>query len=571
MHCRLIAVAASVLFSLCMTVPAHAGTYSVWSCADGSGRPLSAGDWSPATIGTQASATSTCGSNTTGGVAGNLQAAVGAGPSQPADSVGASWNLRAAAGTTISAFDIWWTNSASVQAPGRVQIVSSIPTAPKSLYLRDAGSFGNVTTPFAEGNHQSFTGLSESNVSLYVWCLSTCARDARAISAVLNAYRVRAVVSDVVAPTGEASGVTPGAAITGPLELQARASDAGGGVRDLQLVVDGAVVDTKQAGGQCQDIDPSTGDASDYSVMRPCAPQLPDSAAAPATFSVTPAMLATAGPHLIEIVAHDAAGNPATLLSAPVRVPPALVDAGVFRNPDVDLAGEPRPNGLNAAPAKVTLAFVAGRRVVRTDGKLRVTRRLTSRMTAGYNTVTRMRGRLKSILGQPIVGARVYRAISVAGGPWRISGKPLITSKTGSVSVRMPARSPSRRVQLVYFPTTDSNLSFQSPVRLLRVRAPVSLSVNRRTVPRGGSVVLTSRVRAGIRPGAAVIGVVQLYDRGGWRTIRQLRFSSRSRGVVSTRLRLRTPDVYRLRVRVSAQPGLRYTAGASRSRVVRAR
>lgn len=557
---------------------AEAGTYSVWSCADASGKSLSVGDWSPSTIGTQATASSTCGANATGGVAGNLQAAVGAGPSQPAEAVGAGWTLRAAPGTKVAGFDVWWTNSASVQAPGRVQISSN--TGTKSLYFRDAGSFGNVTTPFAEGNRQTFTGLAESSVELVVWCLATCARDARAISAVLNAYRTRAVVSDDVAPAGEASGTTDAMAITAPLTLTARATDAGSGVRDLQLVVDGNVVDTKAAGGTCADIDAASGDERDYALMRPCPPQLPLASDAAASFTVTPAMLATAGAHTIAVVAHDAAGNPGTLLSHTILVTPALLDGppppsrydaarNLFFNPDVSFDAAV-PNGLNAGPATVTLAFTV-RKVTRVRGKLRRVTRLTRRRTVRYSTTARMRGRVTTPTGVPIVQARVYRATSVAGGPWALATKPLITSKTGRVSFSMPARSPSRRVQLVYFPNTAANESSRSPARLLKVRAPVSLSVNRRSMPRGGRVTLTARVRAGIRPGASVLGVVQVRVSGKWRPVRQVRFTPRNRGAATVALRFRARAAYRLRVRVAEQSGLRYTSGVSRVRTVSVR
>ena len=136
---------------------AQAGTYSVWVCADGSNRPLSAGDWSPRTVGSQSLTSTTCGANLTGGTAGNLQAVAGAGPNNP-DGANAVWTVKAATGTKVAGFDVWWTNSASVQAPGRVQISSNAGT--KSLYLRDAGSFGNVTTPFTEANRQTFAGLA---------------------------------------------------------------------------------------------------------------------------------------------------------------------------------------------------------------------------------------------------------------------------------------------------------------------------------------------------------------------------------------------------------------------------
>jgi hypothetical protein len=138
------------------------------------------------------------------------------------------------------------------------------------------------------------------------------------------------------------------------------------------------------------------------------------------------------------------------------------------------------------------------------------------------------------------------------------------------VTFALPARSPSRRVQLVYFPFSNSNTSSRSPARLLRVRVPVSLQLARSSLPRGGSVGIVARVRTGIRPRATVRGTLQMQVRGGsWRTVRQLRFTSRSHGRARAALRLGTPGSYRLRVRVPAQRGLRYWTGASRPRTLR--
>src|SRR5205085_7544418 len=134
-------------------------------------------------------------------------------------------------------------------------------------------------------------------------------------------------------------------------------------------------------------------------------------------------------------------------------------------------------------------------------------------------------------------------------------------SKTGRVVVKLAARSPSRRVQLVYFPSSDSNASSRSKTRLLRVRAPLSLGLSPLSVPRGHRIDITARVRAGIRPAASVLGALQVRQGRSWHTIRQLRFTRRGRGVAHTALRLRVPSAYRLRLRVSTQPGLRYTTG----------
>ena len=103
------------------------------------------------------------------------------------------------------------------------------------------------------------------------------------------------------------------------------------------------------------------------------------------------------------------------------------------------------------------------------------------------------------------------------------------------------------------------------------MRAPVSLSLNRRSMPRGGRVTVTARLRAGMRPGASVLGALQVRVSGKWRPLRQLRFTARNRGRASAALRFRAPAAYRLRVRVAEQSGLRYASGVSRLRTVSVR
>jgi hypothetical protein len=307
--------------------------------------------------------------------------------------------------------------------------------------------------------------------------------------------------------------------------------------------------------------------------------QLPDASEAPASFTLTPAMLATAGTHAVSIVAHDGAGNTGTLLAQQVLVAPALLDGpapasrydgtrNLFFNPDADVSSPTRPNGINAGAANVSLSFVT-RHVVRSKGRRRTVTRFTKRRTVSYNTAVRMRARLSTAGGLPITGARVYRAMSIAGGPWRLAAKPLVTSKTGRVSVLLPAHSPSRRVELVYFPATASNDSSRSKARLLAVRAPMSLGLSRHAVARGTRITVNARLRAGIRPGSSVLGVLQVLKRGDWQPFRQLRFTSRGHGRAHAALRLSTASTYRFRLRISAQPGLRYATGVSRARTLR--
>jgi hypothetical protein len=480
----------------------------------------------------------------------------------------------AAPGTQISAFDVWWMNQSHIQTEGRIQIFADTT----SLYDHDGGGFGSAALPYDEANHQAFSGLAADSASLVAWCLQPCMQPSPTVSSLFQAYRTRVTVKDTTVPTGQVTGVTDGMTIGAPVSVFARASDVGGGVRDLQLVIDHKVVDAKQAGGQCDDIDPTSGDANDYAVMRPCVAQLPAANAPPAEFRLTPALLGTGTRHVVEVLAHDAAGNVGVLLQSQVFVAPAVFDGSatpnfydpardLFFNPDADTTGPSRPNGSNAGPANVTVAF-AVRGHKGKGGKRHAVTRLSARRTLSYTARTRVVGSVKTPDGQPIALARVYLATSVAGGLWALSGLPLISDEAGNVSVVLPARNPSRRVRLVYFPQSSSNDSFRSPVIALRVRVPVSLALSKRSVPRGTRVNVTARVRAGMNPGATVISALQLKVGKHWRTIRQLRFTPRSRGVTHTALRLHTPSIYRLRLRVSAQPGLSYSTGASPARAL---
>jgi hypothetical protein len=570
-----LALTAAFLAAGVMPDPARAATYTVWSCADGAGKPLPAGDWSANTVGTAVVATTTCGAAGAGGTAGNLQAVAGSGPGQPDSGVEADWHVSAAPGTTINALDVWWMNQAGLQSPSRIQVYAENT----SLYQRDGGAFGSAALPYGNDNHQAFTGLSATSTTLVAWCLPPfCATPEHTIGATFQAYRLRVTVSDTDAPAGEVSGIGDDMTIGAPVPVFARATDAGGGVRDLQLVIDGKPVDTKQAGGQCDDIDPTSGDADDYALMDPCPAQLPAAGLPPAQFTVTPAMLGAAGAHTVAVVAHDAAGNAATLLSRRVVMPAALLDGSatptfydaardLFFNPDADTTGTSRPNGSNAGPAKLTLAIAAKR----VTPKGRVFAQLIAHRTISYTAGSRVVGTVSTLDGRPIAHARVYQATSIAGASWTLNPAPLMTDASGNVSFVLRARNPSRRVELVYFPQNTSNESFRSPSVLVRVRVPVALELSRRSVPRGTPVNITARLRAAANPRASVIGALQLRVGRHWRTIRRLRFTPRAHGVVHTALRLRTPSTYRLRLRVSAQRGLSYTTGASPTRVLRVR
>jgi len=519
---------------------AVAAPYVAWSCANAAGAPLGAGDWTPTRTAPITTLSSTCGTP-----AGTLEASASAAEQNPW-SAGAGWTIAAPAGALITGLDVWWTNvvnPVSVPPFGRVQIYAAAPGNNGSAYLRDSGAFGVAGAPFGEANHQAFRDLTAPSVSLLAWCASYCTAPPR-VAASYALYRGRVVVEDPSAPTGTASGLPDTGRVADPTPIAVDATDVGGGVRGLELRVDNQVVGRVEPGGGCADV---ANVPFEYATIKPCPAHLPG------TLTLDPAALPGTQPHRVNVVAVDAAGQSSTLLDGIVAAaaPAALFASGRgFFNPDLDLTSPRRVNGVGGGPAKLTLDLA--------DSRVR------------FAQTPVLSGRLTTPEGQPIAGARVWRAIGGRRGAWTITDQPLISSSSGRIGGWLPPRRPSRRVALLYFPYSDTSEVALSPVRRLTVAAGVTLEPARRVIRAGGRTRLTARLAVGVRKGTSVRGKLQVRTDGRWRTLRQLRFRHDSRTLRPVvRFRRGVPgSTYRLRVRVPAQTGLPYASGTSRSVVV---
>jgi hypothetical protein len=520
---------------------ASGAPYVAWSCATAAGAPLGATDWSPTRTAPITTFSSTCGTPS-----GTLEASAFAADQNPFISAGAGWAITAPDGARITGFDVWWSNAVNPGGTppfGRIQVYAAATGNDGSAYVRDDGAFGAPGEPLSDANHQAFGGLATQTVSLMAWCASTCTGPTR-MSASYALYRSRVVVEDPAAPTGTASGLPESGRIAGATPIAVDATDVGGGVRALELRVDGQPVGRAEAGGGCTDV---AGVPFEYASIRPCPSHLP------ATLTLDPVVLLGTLPHRVTVLATDAAGQTSTLLSRPVAAaaPAALFASGRgFFNPDLDLTAPRRVNGAGGGPAKLTLGLVDA--------------------TVRFGQTPVLDGQLTTPEGQPIAGARVWRAVADPGGGWRITGEPLVSSPAGRLGGWFAPRQPSRRVALLYFPYSDAADSFMSPLRRLEVAVGVTLESARRVVRPGGRVRLTARLAVRVDKGRSVRGTLQVYVDGRWRTLRQLRFRHGARTLRRV-VRLRPSGghtAYRLRVRVPAQRGLPYATGTSRPAVV---
>ena len=173
--------------------------------------------------------------------------------------------------------------------------------------------------------------------------------------------------------------------------------------------------------------------------------------------------------------------------------------------------------------------------------------------------------------GQPIVGAKVWTATRVQGADWQITGQPHTTSKTGKVAFRLPARTPSREVNLVYFPFSDSHEQAVGRPVSLKVRCGVGLSVDH---GQRSATVSACVSRAASRRRCRARGVtasLQVKLGSRYRTFRQVRLRPATDGRFRTTYRFTStarPTRYRFRLLVLKQAGLPYERGVSPTRTV---
>ncbi len=421
------------------------------------------------------------------------------------------------------------------------------------------GAFGFPTTnnpavAFGKFNHQSFPrlrgpgGRGTTVVGLSAACVSRCTSEE--IVALYQAYRVKATVEDAAAPAGNAEGLGDGLRVGTDTSIDATASDAAGGVRELTVRVDGDVAQRVQAGGGCADVDPSNGDPLEYNVMKPCPSTLAG------RLTLTAAQFPDNEPHRVTVEASDAAGQDTVLSSSRVALaaPRGFYDPrNGFYNPDLSVAGARKINGANArSGAKLSLAFVRGRRV-------------SIRRTIKYSASARIRGRIRTAGKKPVARARVWLASRTRGGQWRISRKPLISSRGGVVSARLSARSPSRQVRLVYFPFSDSNNAERSPGRDLRVQATTTIQTDQGGYRNGDALTFTGQiVRKHLIANKSVY--LQAMVRGRWRTFATTEADAWGRWRMTHRFEAtRRPTRYMFRAVVPSQTGYSWATGHSRS------
>lgn len=335
---------------------------------------------------------------------------------------------------------------------------------------------------------------------------------------------------------------------TGSEPLTFSATDRGGGLFRVIVEADGAPVKALPAVADDRCVDRTGG--RDFGYPVPCPTQ------GAGSVSIDAADLPS-GSHTVGVYLEDVAGNRTALVAPSQKLivndyrAVGYYANGMFFNPR--FATSRVANGAGAiSGARLTALFV--RQVGR--GRARHSVRGAKREVRFSQRPT-VEGTLTAPSGEPIADATVFIGQQPEGQPWRLDGA-VRTDSAGDFVYRPAARHPNRQLRAVYFPFSDSHESVTSDQLTLRVRAGLTLNVDRHRLRNGQRLIFTGRVR-GALPAEGIAVTLQAKVGRHYRSFRQLRASSRTAGRIRTAYRFeRTtgPVRYRFRLKIVRQAGL---------------
>lgn len=398
--------------------------------------------------------------------------------------------------------------------------------------------------------------------------------------AYLRVFRAQATLEDLSIPTiSSLAGRLIGPGVHRGIEgFALDASDAGAGVYRLIVELDGVERLTEvldPGAGQCADQVPGNDTDFDFGTATPCLPRVTGG-------KTLDTRLLPDGEHTLRLFVEDAAGN-RRLAFGPVdgwfvdNRPPRAVQAP---GPPVRKAPTAIANGVPATErSRMDLFFVVDRtrrtcrwqldrggRTRRRCTRVRTGRSIRRGAVLGtpYGRRVRLTGRLMTLDGRPITGAQIHLRRLRRGARRSLERFDVRTDASGRFRTTL-GRSPSERIQGVYYATSAT----RSPVlsRALVRRVPAGIAI--RVVRRGRGAVLRGRLYGGSRPRSGVRVRAELRRRGHWVAFAERRV--RGHASFTASLRLRGPVSRRMRFRVLRSAGYPYEPSVSREVLVRVR
>ena len=391
--------------------------------------------------------------------------------------------------------------------------------------LQRCRAVGVLQDPEAASNRVELTGMRARRLHTVLRCngLDPTAPCQHPDGAEFRVYRARLGLIDQAAPelTTPLKGtlLDPGTLHEGERWVEFSASDRGGGIASVGLLVDGHVAVERPA------------EPGDTRCRTPYIVRVPCPMTATVTVHFDTAALAN-GSHVVQAFAADVSGNRAT--SAPFSIS--------TRNAAL-------ANGATASRAArltASVTTVAGTPI---------------RRAVSYGRSAVIRGTLSNLAGIPIAGAQldVLTRSSRPGAAQRT--RVVTTDAMGRFAYRLPT-GPSRVVDVAYRAFSLDDGYSATATATLRVRAAIKLTATPRTLRNGQRVRFRGRLVGGPHRQDATI---LLYALGGRRIpVTSLRADSRGRFSFSYRFRtVAQRSRFRFQVRAERRAGYPYDSGAS--------
>jgi hypothetical protein len=564
----------------CSVQPARAGTYTTWSCRNGLNEPTGyVGDWSRSSSG---EGSFLVGHSTE---CQTVVPEIGPVPLRTVIHAVANNNpnlvledlaiTTGRLGLSLDTARLWWRGILS--SSGQVAAFAIDSNGSQRTLLDRRASFPLSADPDRGLPPTDILDLAgATGFFLRAACLATCQTAPPTLTAPLaeyDAYKVAFTVTDAAPPIGSATGdLLSAPVLTGQKSVTIDATDVGGGLHTARIVVDGEVRASTGVGDvRCRDIDTSNVDQYEFNTIRPC--PLHDTV----SVALDSTQLSEDAYHNVRVQVVDAGGNATNIAQRTVGVDNQPLSHEFFdrstrrfQNPDFDIAAGRRLNGTGAASGARLRIYLPVTRSVRVrHGRrygpgMRVTR-AKARRTVRFSSSPRLRGVLTDSAQVPIAGGRVWTAVRIEGSDWQIVGRPHITSRTGRVGFRLPPESPSRQVNLVYFPYTDGHDQVVGRPVTVKVRAGVQLRLSPHHLRNGQRLHFHGLVD-GVQPGRGVTAELQVKKGSRYTSFRHVEIRPASGGRFQTVYRFtgtRSRTRYRFRLVVLNQAGLPYARGAS--------
>jgi hypothetical protein len=418
--CWLSATLVAGSFLLVVPAPASADVYSVFSCRDPLGPVNAAVGW----IGTKSGS----GEVMNGCPAGGALTAV-LGQPRPEGDASASWTFMAPAGTKIVRFHARRSTAGltkSLLASDVAYILETdTATLEKCAPSTESSCIADLTEPVAK------EGLNGSWVRFRAIC--TNAGDLCSTPLRIDTTQVNVGLQDLFAPTVAKVKLLDDGDSSGRLGVGFDAADIGGGLYRTIVKVDGKPASaTAMGGAPCADALPSDGDPYQFDVPVPCPRVLTGANAGVDVRTLSP------GPHGVEILIEDAAGNEATVLG-PTEFP--------------------RANGAGASTkAKLRMWFARGKR------------RLGTMQMSRFGTRVVTRGILVNERGRGIQGARIDVFHIRRNGTRRLLKTGLKTRSGGALTLILPNDVDTRRIEYAYRAVRPGPITSRQRLRLNVIR-----------------------------------------------------------------------------------------------------